>query len=190
MKRFAHLGFLLALLAGGSARAQGLTECLVEAYAHGAGMEARAAPSLDAPVVARLPDPVTVGDQTVAVAFTVTGHVPGWFRIEEAAYTDEVASVAGGRRVPLDGPAWVPQDAVRTTPATLELRAAPGDDAPVAARLMGLYRMPGTTFVLFGPEGVGLRRIAACRGAWAELDTDMGRGWTDRVCARQRSACE
>ena len=179
----------LALLPG-PALAAGPVECLVEAYAHGRGVEVRAAPSGESPVLLRLPDPIPVGDQEVAVAFTVTGWVPGWFRIEEAGYTDEVMSVAGGRRVPLERAGWVREGAVRTTVAGLELRAEPREGAPVSARLMGFQRMPGPVFVLHGPEGVALRGVIACRGAWAELDTEMGRGWTDTLCARQRSACE
>ncbi len=179
----------LALLPGPALAAEPVA-CLVEAYAHGTGVAVRAAPSGEAPVLVRLPDPLPVGDQTVAVAFTVTGWVPGWFRIEEAGYADEVMQAPGGRRVPLERAGWVPEGAVRTTVAGLELRAEPREGAPVAARLMGLQRLPGAVFVLHGPEGVTLRGMTACRGAWAELDTEMGRGWTDAVCARQRSACE
>ncbi|KAA2237361.1 hypothetical protein [Salinarimonas soli] len=179
----------LALLAS-PARAQAPVDCLVEAYGHGTGVAVREAPSPEAAVLLRLPDPVLVGDGEVAVAFTVTGWVPGWFRIEEAGYSDEVGFVPGGRRVPLERAGWVAQDAVRTTAAGLELRAEPREGAPVSARVMGLQRMPGSVFVLHGPEGVGVRALRACRGAWVELDTDMGRGWTDAVCARQRTACE
>lgn len=182
---------LLALcLLPSAALGQAPAACLVEAYGQGRGIEARAAPSPEAPVVARLPDPVLVGDQEVAVSFTVTGHVPGWFRIEEAGFSDEVPFLAEGRHVPLDGPAWVPEEAVRTTIAGVTLRAKPDEAAPESARLQGLQRMPGAVFVLFGPEGVGMSRVAACRGTWIEAQTDMGRGWTQAVCSRQRSPCE
>jgi hypothetical protein len=180
---------LAALLLPALAHAGAPSECLVEAFAGERGIEARAAPDAGAPVIARLPDPILVGDAEVAVAFTVTAHVPGWFRIEEAGFSDEVPHVAGGRRVPLDR-GWIPEGAVRTSLAAIALRSAPAEDAPVAARLQGLYRLPGTAFVLFGPEGVGLRRVVGCRGPFVEVETDMGRGWTDRICARQRSPCE
>ncbi|HYF54719.1 MAG TPA: hypothetical protein VEA41_10715 [Salinarimonas sp.] len=173
-----------------SAWSQEPTPCLVEAYAGERGLEAREAPSADAPVLARLPDPVQVGDGEVAVAFTVTGHVPGWFRVEHAGFSDEVADPPEGRVVPLDRPGWVPEAAVRVTIGAIALRAEPSADAPVAARLQGMARVPGGGFVLFGPEGVGLRRVAACRGTFAEVETDMGRGWTEAACSRQRTACE
>lgn len=187
----ASTSLLLALcLASPAALAQAPAACLVEAYGQGRGIEARASPSPDAPVLVRLPDPVQVGDQEVAVSFTVTGHVPGWFRIEEAGFSDEVPFLAEGRRVPLDGPAWIAEEAVRTTIAGVTLRAEPDEAAPEAARLQGLQRMPGAVFVLFGPEGVGLARLSGCRGTWIEAETDMGRGWTQAVCSRQRSPCE
>lgn len=190
MKHAAPLGLALLLALPSPAGAREATSCLVEAYAAGRGVEARTMPEPDAPVAARLPDPLLVGDGEVAVAFTLTGHVPGWFRIAEAGFSDEVASVPGGRTVPLGVEAWVPEAAVRTTVSTLSLRAEPGEDAPVAARLQGLHRVPGGGFVLFGPEGVGLRRVTGCRGAWVRVETDMGAGWTDLACARQRTACE
>jgi hypothetical protein len=185
-----RLPALLLLLSASPALAQPVTDCLVEAYAGRPGIVVRAAPFPDAPALLRLPDPLVVGDGVVGVSLTVTGFAPGWFRIEEAGFSDEVGFVDGPRRVPLDGPGWVPAQALRTTIAAIELRAAPREDAPVSARLMGIQRQPGPAFTLFGPEGVGLDRLAGCRGAWLEVETPLGRGWTDRVCARQRSGCE
>jgi hypothetical protein len=181
---------LVACIFGVPANAAEEASCLFVGWASGGPIPVRGAPSPEAPPIAILPAPVRVSDGEIAVAVTVTGWREGWFRIAEAGFSDEVPHVDGPRAVDLHGGGWVQASAVTTTLATIELRAEPYSAAPLSARLAGFRRLPGGVYVLFGPEGVELRRIASCRGAWVEVVTEMGRGWTDRTCARQRSACD
>ena len=60
----------------------------------------------------------------------------------------------------------------------------PRADAPVRASLSG--RRGGFPLT---PDGVAVRRLLGCRGAWVEADTEFGIGWVDRVCGRQLEPC-
>jgi hypothetical protein len=175
-------------LAARPAAAQGVTACLFEgwsAVADPEGAPVRARPDPAAPVVGRLPPPADSGVDRVAVTVTVTAHRDGWFRIAEASFSEEAGDAAG----PVDVAGWVPADAVKAQLAGRDLRAAPAPSAPLAGLLTG-FRREGRLTVLYGPEGVGVRRLLACRGSWVEADTEVGRGWVERVCARQLGPCE
>ena len=172
----------------GPAAAQGVASCLFEGWSAATdpmGGPVRARPDPAAPVVGRLPPPADSGVDRVAVAVTVTAYRDGWFRIGEASFSEEAGSAAGL----VDVAGWVTAEAVTAQLAGRDLRAAPQVSAPLVGPLTG-FRREGRLTVLQGPEGVEGRRLLACRGMWVEAATELGRGWVERVCARQLGPCE
>jgi hypothetical protein len=190
-----------ALIGGGEAEAQGraagaapqgTVECRFEGWSNDldqGGQPVRAAPDAAAAVVGRLPPPVSVGLDEVSVTVTVTGYRDGWFRIGEAGYSDEVQGVPVPRNRVVKAIGWVPARAVKALLAARELKAQPARDAATVAALSGLRRDAGGGQVGFAPDGVAVRRLIGCRGAWVEVETELGTGWVDKVCARQLGPC-
>jgi SH3-like domain-containing protein len=184
------------LLSCGPAPAQGprapdgTVECRFEGWSNDLdekGQPLRAAPDPTATVVARLPPPVGVGLDEVSVTVTVTGYRDGWFRIAEAGYSDEVQGVPVPRRV-ARATGWVPAGGVKALIAAKELKSQPAREAATVAALSG-FRSEGGRRVGFGPDGVAVKRLLSCRGAWIEVETELGTGWVEKVCARQLGAC-
>ncbi|HEX8165274.1 MAG TPA: hypothetical protein VF601_05735 [Beijerinckiaceae bacterium] len=190
--------FLMALLAlGGEASAQGprsdgTVECRFEGWSNDLdekGQPVRAAPDRAAAVVGRLPPPVSVGLDEVSVTVTVTGWRDGWFRIAEAGYSDEVQGVPVPRNRVVKATGWVPAGGVKALIAARELKAQPAREAATVAALQGFRSEPGGRRVGYGPDGVAVKRLLSCRGPWVEVETELGTGWVDKVCARQLGAC-
>ena len=153
------------------------------------GQPVRAAPNAAAEVVGRLPPPVRIGLDQLSVTVLVTGYRDGWFRTAEAAYSDEVQGVKVPRNAVVKATGWLPANGIKALLGAKELRARPQRDAPVIAALTGLRPDPGGGQVGFGPDGVAVKRLISCRGSWVEVETELGAGWVEKVCARQLSAC-
>jgi hypothetical protein len=149
----------------------------------------RAAPDPAASAVARLPPPVGVGLDEVSVTVTVTGYRDGWFRVSEAGYSDEVQGVPVPRNRVVKATGWVPAGAVKALIAAKELKTEPAREAATVAALSGFRSEAGGRRVAFGPDGIAVKRLLSCRGSWVEVETELGRGWVEKVCARQLGAC-
>jgi hypothetical protein len=172
-------------------QADGTVECRFEGWSNDLdekGQAVRSAPDANATVVARLPPPVGIGLDEVSVTVTVTGYRDGWFRIAEAGYSDEVQGVPVPRRV-VRATGWVPAGGIKALIAARELKTAPSRESATVAALSGFRSESGGRRVGFGPDGIAVKRLVACRGSWVELETELGTGWVEKVCARQLGAC-
>jgi hypothetical protein len=172
--------------------ADGTVECRFEGWSNDLdekGQPVRAAPDAGATVVGRLPPPVGIGLDEVSVTVTVTGYRDGWFRIAEAGYSDEVQGVRVPRNRVVKATGWVPAAGVKALIAAKELKSAPARDAATVAALSGFRSESGGRRVGFGPDGIAVKRLLACRGPWVEVETELGTGWVEKVCARQLGAC-
>lgn len=162
--------------------------CLFEGFSvdpDPAGLPVRTEPRTDAPSYNRLPPPRVVGVDEIAVVVRVVGFRDGWFRIDSAWFPGESKPGGGAASAPAyRGDGWVPVPTIKATLAGKALRTAPQADAPVRASLSG--RRGGFPLT---PDGVAVRRLLGCRGAWVEVDTEFGIGWVDRVCGRQLEPC-
>jgi hypothetical protein len=188
----------LTMLASVTAQAQGArapdgtAECRFEGWSNDLdekGQPVRAAPEPGATVVGRLPPPVSAGLDELSVTVTVTGYRDGWFRVSEAGYSDEVQGVRVPRNRVVTATGWVPAGGVKALIAARELKAQPAREAPTVAALSGFRIEPGGGRVGYGPDQIAVKRLLSCRGSWVELETEFGRGWVEKVCARQLSAC-
>jgi hypothetical protein len=171
---------------------EGTVECRFEGWSNDLderGQPVRALPEVGATVVGRLPPPVSVGLDELSVTVTVTGYRDGWFRVSEAGYSAEAQGVAVPRNRVVKATGWVPAAGVKALIAARELKAQPSREAPAVAALSGLRSEPGGARVGFGPDQIAVKRLLSCRGSWVELETEFGRGWVEKVCARQLSAC-
>lgn len=165
--------------------------CRFEAWAHEVGengLPVLAAPQDGARSISRLPQPVSRGLDEFAVNVTVTGYSPGWFRIAEASFPPEAYGPGTPKRVVFQGQGWVPASALKAQLASRELKAAPQQGARTIAPLGGTQRM-GSGSMEFGPDGVAVRRLIACRANWVEVETEFGTGWVARVCGEQMDIC-
>jgi hypothetical protein len=175
-----------------AAAAQETVECRFQGWSNDLdekGQPVRVAPSAAAEVIGRLPPPVNVGFDELSVTIVVTGYREGWFRIADAAYSDEVQGVRVPRNAFVKATGWLPVGGVKALLAAKELKAQPAREAATVASLSGFRREVGGGQVGFGPDGIAVKRLLSCRGAWVEVETELGTGWVEKVCARQLSAC-
>ena len=171
---------------------EGTVECRFEGWSNDLdekGQPVRAAPDAAATVVGRLPPPVGIGLDEVSVTVSVTGYRDGWFRIAEAGYSDEVQGVRVPRNRVVKATGWVPAAGVKALIAAKELKQAPARESATVAALSGFRSESGGRRVGFRPDGIAVKRLTACRGSWVELETELGTGWVEKVCARQLGAC-
>jgi hypothetical protein len=178
--------------APGPTASDGALECRFQGWSNDPdekGQPVRSGPSAGAPVIGRLPPPVTIGLDRLSVTVTVTGYREGWFRVAEAGYSDEVQGVRVPRNPVLAATGWVPASGVKSLLAARQLKAQPSQDSATLAMLAGFRRDSVGGQVGFGPDGVAVRRLVSCRSEWVEVETEFGIGWVDKVCARQLSAC-
>ena len=188
----------LTMLASGVAEAQGVrapegtVECRFEGWSNDldeTGQPVRVAPDAGATVVGRLPPPVSAGLDELSVTVTVTGYRDGWFRVSEARYADEVQGVKVPRNQVVKATGWVPAAGLKALIAARELKAQPSREAATIAALSGFRTEAGGARVGYGPDQIAVKRLLSCRGSWVEVETEFGRGWVEKVCARQLSAC-
>ncbi len=168
-----------------------ITPCAFEGWSNDldeTGLPVRAAPDRYATVIARLPPPVVLGLDEIAAVVRVTGYSDGWFRIDTAAFPTSTRDTGAPRREVFRGSGWVPAPTIKAQLAARSLRLRPDAKSPQVAALSGRRQARGGSF-MFGPDGVGVRRLLSCQGNWVEAETELGRGWVERVCAEQLEAC-
>lgn len=189
------LPLVLACLAAagpGPARATGLPAgaqaCQLQAWSSDRdpkGLNVRAEPRADAPVVARLPVPRPTGGASLAVQVSVVGSRDGWFLIERAAFDGEApGSVFEGR-------GWVSGRLLSLLPAGPILRAGPAATARTVAEI-AREDAGGNPL---GPDAFKVERLHGCRGEWAEVEGTVAgpgtrlRGWATTACAGPATSC-
>ena len=151
-----------------------------------AGLNVRAAPRRDAPVIGRLPAPRTVDGERLAVEFRVVGGDGPWLMIENADYPDYGNPT---RRV-FSGRGWVAAGLVDVAVQDEKVRRGPTSDAGIADE-------PRPT--ADGYEYLALRRILGCRDRWIEMEGEFRsdgdgpgravRGWVTDLCGNQVTTC-
>lgn len=188
--RILHAACLLilpgsALAAGGDA---GIAACAVPAWSTETspdGVDVRAGPAADSPVIGNLPPPITPADgYEFATEVSITGSKDGWLRIDRAFLNNYISD--DEPEVVFEGEGWVDGDRLGFAVEGRYLRSAPSHDAPP---VVDFYeRLDDGGADLFEVE-----RIHACQGFWVDVegryDAAPLRGWTDDTCASQVTTC-
>ena len=152
-----------------------------------AGLNVRAAPRRDAPVIGRLPAPRTVDGERLAVEFRVVGGDGPWLMIENADHPDYGNPA---KRV-FSGRGWVAAGLVDVVPMDEKVRIGPTSDAGIVDEPRAVA--DGTYDFLV------VRRILSCRGRWIEMEGEFrvtkdrpgraARGWVTDLCGNQVTTC-
>jgi hypothetical protein len=148
-----------------------------------AGLNIRAAPSVNAEVIGRVPRPREDHDE--AAEFDIIGSRNGWFLIKGVKFVD-YGSGKGDRAV-FAGPGWVFADKVRFLINSADVRDAPAASAKVVARLRSA---DGAS----GPDSAKIDHVHGCSGAFVEATVHMdgqrpARGWVTKICGNQVTTC-
>ena len=186
---FAATGVLLLAVSGGPAFAAGagVTSCDIAAWSTDrdpAGLNIRAAPGTDAPVIGNLPPPVTAEGYTFATEVVITGARDGWFRISRGDVIDYIHAERDA--VVFEGEGWVSGRYLGLLLNHHRLYDAPSTEAGVVAELVSHERG-------FGPDSFIVDRLYDCEGWWVEVEAGYGdmryRGWTTGTCSNQVTTC-
>lgn len=146
------------------------------------GLNIRAAPGADSPVIGNIPPPMEIEGDLFASEVSITGSHEGWFRIESAYFIDYYLSEKD--QVFFEGEGWVSGRYLGLNLEGDRLFAAPSREAAV-------------TFVFSenpdAHDNFVLERLHACLGYWVEVEgTSAGeriRGWTNDTCSSQVTTC-
>lgn len=163
-----------------AATADDIIVCALSAWSNDTdprGLNIRAAPGSDAPVIGRIP---------VSGEMTITGFKAGWFRIDSAGLQDYDTGVTTAA---FTGEGWVSGRRLGLLLNDADLHSAPAEASPIVAHLNGETRDGG----LAGSDSFIVTRLLACQGDWVEvtgtfLDVPLS-GWSIRTCANQVTTC-
>lgn len=169
----------------------GATGCSVSGWSDDrdpAGLNVRAGPRKDAPVIGRIPPenipPKTMkGRDTYAAEFDIIGSRDGWFLVRDVKFVDYGGS---GDRVVFRGPGWVYADKVRFLINNSDLRSAADRDSPVVMKL-------ATSDHTGGPDSANIDHVYGCHGDFVDIlvhmDGPTARGWATGICSNQVTTC-
>jgi hypothetical protein len=174
---------LLLVLTGSSVAAPAIADppdtvdCMMRAVSTDKdpkGLNVRAGPGTDYPVIGRVPPPIIVEDKEYPAQVQITGSKDGWFRIKRAAqqHYDETWTTA------FKGKGWVFGGLLGILGLyELRLHSEPSMSAPVVAE----FFHNGPNGEWGGPDSIKVDRLNSCRGYWVEFEgTQFGthfRGW-------------
>lgn len=185
---------LTACLCAGAARSEtpvdtsGATACAIAGWSSDsdpAGLNVRAAPRLDAAVIARVPPPEQQDGDSYAAEFRIMGSRDGWLLVRDVRVVDYGSGK--GDRLVFAGPGWVFGDKVRFTINRPELRRAPKADGAISAKLQS---RDGSS----GPDSAIIDHVHSCSGTYAEVTAHLTgepprRGWVTGICSNQVTTC-
>lgn len=147
------------------------------------GLNVRAGPGIDHPVIATLPPPMTVegaGDDEFAAEVWITGSQDGWFRIDTAIWGGP--SIGDDDKPLFEGEGWVSGSLLGLAVEGQFLYGEPSYEAPTVV-----------DFFEDGGEYVTMHRLHACDGYWVEGESvfrgQTYRGWASDICASQLTTC-
>ena len=147
-----------------------------------AGLNVRAAPSADAPIVGRLPPPERIEGRDFATGFDVVEARNGWFRIVNARRWDD----DGSRPSNLPS-GWISGRYLDFALQTDRAYAAPDPGSAVVA----------TSWRDRNDErhDLAVENATACRGEWIRLtvtghDRRPREAWVRGVCGMQETTCD
>lgn len=153
------------------------------------GLNVRAAPRADAPVLGRLPAPRQVDGYSFAVEVRIIGSRNGWFLIDRAEFADY--GDPGQAGVVFEGKGWVSGRLLSLTAGGQAIRA---ESAETSKKIVDLVGEDGNGNA-YGPDSLIVERVHACRGEWAEVEGVLGgpntrhRGWVTGICSNQATTC-
>jgi hypothetical protein len=184
--RFLMGAALLFVLKGNSAAAPAVTDppdvvaCMMSAVSTDKdpkGLNVRAGPGTDYPVIGRIPPPKDFPSQVpkdFPAHVQITGSKDGWFRINRASqqHYDETWTTV------FEGKGWVSGRLLGILGLyELRLHSEPSMSAPVVAE----FFHNGPNGEWGGPDSIKVDRLNDCRGFWVESEgTQFGvhfRGW-------------
>ena len=160
-------------------------QCSVAAYTNDpdpSGTNVRSKPSVDAKVIATLPQTVEVNGDAFRPELTVTDYQDGWFHIRQVMtgdYNGEGAKLLFGE------PGWIAANLVSLEIEASVLHQQPDFDSPALFSLQ-VDEEP--------PEAVQVKKLHNCSGGFVDVsvrraDGMVGRGWTNDTCANQATTC-
>lgn len=179
----------------GEADIAGVEACAISAWSTDPdpnGLNVRAAPQSDAPIIGNLPAAREVGVERFATEVSITGSKDGWLRISEGVVIDYIWD--DPTEIAFKGEGWVSGRHLGLRLNYRHLHAGPSPDAPVVATIAGTA--DGTRY---GPDSILVDRIHACWGDWVEVEGALTidgishgpglRGWTTGTCSNQVTTC-
>jgi hypothetical protein len=169
----------------------GIVACKIEAWSTDKdpkGLNVRAGPGTDHPVIARIPPRRKIEGEEFAAQVSITGSKDGWFRIESAILPDYIED---DDKEVFKGVGWVSGRHLGLLLNRMTLLREPSLSAPVVAKLFKDYKGPND--LGGGPDSFVVDRLDACQDSWVEVEgTFLGarlHGWTGGTCANQVTTC-
>jgi hypothetical protein len=151
-----------------------------------AGLNVRAGPGAEHPVVATLPPPIETDGMEFFVEVEIAGSQAGWFRITKAVLSDDDTK----DDVVFRGSGWV---SGRYLGLSVEGRYLRDGPSPGATAIIDFFKGFETNEPESGPDYFTLERIHACNGMWVEVEGTYKdqklRGWSNDVCSNQVTTC-
>jgi hypothetical protein len=166
----------------------GAAACAISGWSNdtdSTGLNVRAAPRKDAPVIGRIPPPHAQADDSFAAEFDIVGSRDGWLLIRRARFAD--TGDGKGEHIVFAGTGWVFADKVRFLINNASLRSGPNAGAAIVARLSA---RGGAS----GPDSAIIDHVHGCNGAFADVTLHMAqrppvRGWATGLCSNQATTC-
>lgn len=145
----------------------GIVACKLEAWTTDKdpqGLNVRAGPGTDHPVIARIPPPRKIEGEEFAAEVSITGSKDGWFRIESAILPDYIED---DDKDVFKGLGWVSGRQLGLLLNNRYLHTEPSATSPIVARLFKDYKGPDD--LGGGPDSIVVDRLYACRDYWVEV---------------------
>lgn len=141
------------------------------------GLNVRAAPNASAPILAKLP-PRPQAENGSLAQFQIVGFKDGWVLIKGASYGDYGDPPPATPLYP--GMGWVHGSRV-------------GGELVGGQNVIGLYAEPKASAKRMprpaGVEEIEVKALIGCTASWAKIDSNIGAGWVDGLCANQVTTC-
>jgi hypothetical protein len=159
------------------------TACAIEGWAvdiDPKGLNVRAAPGKNAPVVGTLP-PYVRGEHDVGVEVKIIGSRDGWLRITSAKDLPDLTELPP--RKTYSGEGWVHDSRIR-----FAIQSGVGWQRPDNGSAQRIRRDGWLT------NGGEITQVLACQDKWALVDYKLqeaqGRAWFRGICSNQVTTCE
>lgn len=165
----------------------GVTACSISGWSNDkdpAGLNVRAAPRKDAPIIGRIPPEKMQAGDSYAAEFAIIGSRDGWLLVRDVKFADY--GDGKGDRAVFAGPGWVYADKVRFLINNDDLRRAADRDSPVIMKLV-------TPDHSAGPDSATIDHVYGCNGDFADIAVHLNgptmRGWATGICSNQVTTC-
>lgn len=181
----------------------GITECGMKTISvdrDPKGLNVRAAPDANAPVLGQIPPPSDTAGAGVnqAADVQVIGYKNGWYFVEAGPYGADNPPPKAFKAY--TGRGWVAGNMLTAELLRWWLKAAPSEKAANVIYLLGV------TDAQFDPQTVKMHRLMACSGDWVKVEIGLEkgmkplmktdapagsiRGWANGTCTNQLTTCD